>query len=69
MSGNITVDTPITSSAEFEAALATVVESAIDQGVDVRGAWEFETAGSTHHWELLLLELARRTDDEDTDSY
>jgi hypothetical protein len=55
----------ISSAAEFESALADIVESAIENGVDVRGAWEFKTDGSTHYWELNVVELARRDDEED----
>lgn len=55
----------ISSAAEFESALADIVESAIQNNVDVRGAWEFETGGSTHYWELNVVELARSDDDRD----
>jgi len=52
----------ITTSAEFEAALAAIVETAVEEGVDVRGAWEFQTRGSTHDWEVNVTELAKRPD-------
>lgn len=48
---------------EFEAALAAIVETAIETDVDVRGAWEFRTDGSTHDWEVTITELAKRDDD------
>jgi len=54
----------VTSPAEFERALAAVVEAAVTSGVDVRGAWEFQTRGSTHDWEVNVTELAKRSDDE-----
>jgi len=54
----------VTSPAEFESALAAVVEAAVTSGVDVRGAWEFQTRGSTHNWEINVTELAKRSDDE-----
>jgi len=58
MTGNIP------SAAEFESALADAVESAIENDVDVRGAWEFETDGSIHYWELNIVELARDVEDD-----
>jgi len=56
----------ITTSAEFEAALTAIVEIAVEEGIDVRGAWEFQTRGSTHDWEVNVTELAKRSDDEDS---
>lgn len=58
-------DDSITSADEFEAVLAEAVEKAIENDVDVRGAWEFRTRGSTHDWEVEIIELARYPDDED----
>lgn len=58
-------DVSITSAAEFEAVLAEAVEKAIKADVDVRGAWEFQTRGSTHDWEVEIVELAKDLDDED----
>ncbi len=57
-------DVSITSTDEFEAVLAEAVEKAIKADVDVRGAWEFQTRGSTHDWEVEIIELARHPDDE-----
>ncbi|MXR51033.1 hypothetical protein GRX03_05355 [Halovenus sp. WSH3] len=58
-------DESIANADEFEAVLAEAVEKAIESDVDVRGAWEFRTRGSTHDWEVEIVELARRPDDED----
>ncbi|PSP45283.1 hypothetical protein BRD08_01340 [Halobacteriales archaeon SW_10_66_29] len=58
-------DGSITSAEEFEAILAEAVEKAIEADVGVRGAWEFRTDGSTHDWEVEIVELARYEDDED----
>jgi hypothetical protein len=58
-------DDSIASADEFEAVLAEAVEKAIKSDVDVRGAWEFRTRGSTHDWEVEIIELARYHDDED----
>ena len=51
-------DLSIGSIDEFERALAALVEKADNAGVDVRGAWAFETRGSIHHWEVEIVELA-----------
>jgi hypothetical protein len=62
-------DIAIESTDEFEAALAAIVETAILNDIDVRGAWEFETGGSTHRWEINVVELATDGDspgDEET---
>jgi len=58
-------DIDITSANEFEAVLAEVVEKAVKADVDVRGAWDFRTEGSTHDWEVEIIELARNLDDEE----
>jgi len=55
----------ITDSDEFEAILAEAVEKAVEADVDVRGAWEFRTEGSTHDWEVEIVELARYPDDDE----
>lgn len=57
-------DLQIASPEEFELLLAAIVEEATESGVDVRGAWEFRTDGSTHEWEVEIVELARQTEDE-----
>lgn len=53
-------DVQITTAEEFESVLAAAVEKAVHADVDVRGAWEFETRGSTHDWEVEIVELAKR---------
>jgi hypothetical protein len=64
MTRDLLSDISIESSEEFEAVLAAAVEKAVESDVDVRGAWEFRTRGSTHDWEVEIIELARYTDDE-----
>lgn len=49
----------VASEEEFEAVLAEAVKKAIEAGVDVRGAWEFQTNGSTHAWDVVIDELAK----------
>ncbi|RQG87035.1 hypothetical protein EA462_15455 [Natrarchaeobius halalkaliphilus] len=58
-------DGSITNADDFEAALAEVVEKAVEADVDVRGAWEFRTRGSIHEWEVEIIELARYDDQEE----
>lgn len=57
-------DVAVTTAADFESLLAELVEKAVKQNVDVRGAWEFRTDGSTHDWEVGIVELASDRDDE-----
>lgn len=58
-------DLTVTNSEEFEAVLAAAIEAAVEADVDVRGAWEFETRGSAHSWEVEIMELVRGTEDGD----
>lgn len=58
-------DDAISNAAEFEDYLAAIVENAVDADVDVRGAWEFRTRGSTHDWEVQLTELANYPDEDE----
>lgn len=62
MTRDYLADVDITSRDEFKAILAAAVEKAHNAGVDVRGPWAFETRGSTHNWEVEIVELLR--DDE-----
>ena len=54
----------VTITDDFAAALAEAVEKAIEADVDVRGAWEFQTNGSAHAWDVVIDELVRELDDE-----
>lgn len=58
-------DITIESSVDFQAALSALVESAVLNDVDVRGAWDFQTDGSTHNWEVEIVELANDEGDDD----
>ncbi|ELZ81823.1 hypothetical protein C453_17444 [Haloferax elongans ATCC BAA-1513] len=55
-------DVTVTSVEDFESVLAEAIERATAEGVDVRGAWEFQTSGSPHDWEVQVVELARNFD-------
>lgn len=58
-------DITITTTNEFRDALAVIVETAIKEDVDVRGAWEFQTAGSIYNWEVEVVELAKDLEDDE----
>jgi hypothetical protein len=68
MTGDKYSDISVSTSGEFEAALAAVVEAAVIDDIDVRGAWEFQTRGSAHNWEVEISELAKRLDAEDDEA-
>ncbi|AUX08042.1 hypothetical protein AArcSl_0389 [Halalkaliarchaeum desulfuricum] len=57
-------DISITSGDDFEAVLAEAIEQAVQADVDVRGAWEFQTNGRTHAWDVVIDELATDLDDK-----
>ena len=57
-------DVSITNAEEFEGVLAAAVEKAIKADVDVHGAWEFQTKGSTYEWEVQVIELDRDEEEE-----
>ena len=65
MTDEKSLDVSITTPEEFEAVLAAAVEKAIKADVDVHGAWEFRTGGSTHDWEVQVIELDRDLDADD----
>lgn len=64
MTDDIKSTLTITSTEEFEAALAAVVETAIAADVDVRGAWEFRNGEPDSDWEVNITELATRLNDD-----
>lgn len=64
MTRDTLADVTVDSAEDFEALLASLVETAHGDGVDVRGAWEFQTAGSTLNWEVKIHELATEFDEE-----
>ncbi len=56
-------DVDLSSAENFENILAETIARATAQGVDVRGAWEFSTRGSTPNWEVNVVELAKEFGD------
>ncbi len=54
-------DTPggdITTEAEFESALQTLLISALANGLDLRGAWEYRNGDDYPDLEVIVTELA-----------
>lgn len=62
MTQNNHIEIPITSSKAFQQGLAMLVESAIENDVTVRGAWEFETPASAMEWDVNISEVDRTPD-------
>lgn len=57
-----TPDTPdpaITTEAEFDTALQTLLRSALVNGVDPRGVWEYRNGEPHHNLEVLISVLAK----------
>lgn len=52
-------DVHIRNSSEFHSVITTAIEKALKNGVDVRGAWQVQTNGSIHDWEVEIFELAK----------
>jgi hypothetical protein len=52
-------DREITTEAEFDSALQSLLLAALENGLDLRGAWEYRN-GQTHpDLEILISELDR----------
>lgn len=58
MTANFTADDDVSSPDEFEAALGKIVLSALQEGIDLRGAWEYRTDDGTPDLEVTIVELA-----------
>lgn len=59
---NDTPDTPdrdITTEAKFESALQTLLLSALENGLDLRGAWEYRNGEAYPDLEIIVTELAK----------
>lgn len=54
----------ITTDDQFETALAKAVETATEAGVDVSGAWEVQTKGSTHTWDVVITQVVKGRNEE-----
>lgn len=59
-----TSDTPyreISTEAEFDSALQTLLLSALENGLDLRGAWEYRNGAAYPDLEVLVTELAKQS--------
>ncbi|MDZ7700835.1 MAG: hypothetical protein U5J98_01520 [Halobacteriales archaeon] len=57
-------DTPgrdITTEAEFDSALQTLLLSALENGLDLRGTWEYRNGEAHPDLEVLVTELAKES--------
>ena len=54
-----TTDRNITTEAEFESALQTLLLSALENGLDPEGAWEYRNGQTYPDLEVLVTELAK----------
>lgn len=53
-------DRDITTEAEFETALQTLLLAALENGLDLRGAWEYRNDDADPDLEVLVTELASK---------
>ena len=57
MTSDPVFDGEIESSADFEAALHTLLVAALANDVDPRGSWEYRSDGLPSDWEVMVAEL------------
>ncbi|SFR30782.1 MULTISPECIES: hypothetical protein [Halorubrum] len=58
MTTDFTSDDEMSSPEEFEAALGQVILTALENGIDPRGTWEYRTNGTDSDVEVMVVELA-----------
>lgn len=54
-------DGDISTEAEFDAALQTLLLAALKNGVDLRGAWDYRNGDAYPDFEVLVTELAKQS--------
>lgn len=54
-------DRSISTEAEFDSALQTLVLSALENDLDLRGAWDYRNGESYPDLEVLVTELAKQS--------
>lgn len=57
MTSDPVFDGEIESAADFEAALHTLLVTALANDVDPRGSWEYRSDGLPSDWEVMVAEL------------
>jgi len=60
MTSDPAFDGAIESSADFEAALHTLLVAALENDIDPRGSWEYRSDGLPSDWEVMVAELQPR---------
>lgn len=50
-------DDDITDPNEFEAALGQLLRTALENGIDLKGSWEFRSDGDGNDFEIIVYEL------------
>lgn len=58
MTTDSTSNEEITTTEEFEVALGQIILAALQNDVDLQGAWEYRTEGETPDMEVMVVELA-----------
>ena len=58
MTTDDTPDDEVSSTEEFEVALGRVIRTALENGVDPRGTWEYRNDGTDADVEVMVVELA-----------
>lgn len=48
----------VANTVEFETALGQALFSAVENGINPRGSWEYRTDGATPDFEVMIVELA-----------
>lgn len=63
----MTHDTPfdgtVTTADEFEAVLGDLLAAATGNGIDLEVSWEYRSARAEADWELMVIQLEKRTED------
>lgn len=54
-------DRDISTEAEFDAALQTLLLAGLKNGLDLRGAWEYRNGQAYPDFEILVTELAEQS--------
>lgn len=56
----ISLNRDISTEAVFDSALQTLLLAALENGLDIRGAWEYRNGESNLDLEVLITELAKQ---------
>lgn len=59
-------DETITTADEFNESLNDLMRTACENGVDVEGGWECRNRTGNPDWDVVILEMTKRPDQETT---